>query len=119
MQQLDKAEIEEIIRDEILVDTYGDEEAALGWQTFLDDHLVFPFQAACQFQTPRGKKVVLELPIVGEFSMEAHPEYGDFYVQALFHEVLIRVGLDDLQPTDAEEETIRGIQVWQGRRRIN
>ena len=32
---------------EVVVDAYGEEERAMGWYTYLDDNLVFPFQARC------------------------------------------------------------------------
>ena len=32
---------------EVVVDAYGEEERAMGWYTYLDDNLAFPFQARC------------------------------------------------------------------------
>lgn len=39
------AEREDRIAMEILVDTYDDEEIAMGWYCYLEDHLNFPFAA--------------------------------------------------------------------------
>ena len=38
---------EERIHMEVVVDAYGEEERAMGWYTYLDDNLAFPFQARC------------------------------------------------------------------------
>lgn len=35
------------IRDEIIVDAYGEEEQALGWYYYLQERLDFLFQARC------------------------------------------------------------------------
>ena len=35
------------IENEIIVDTYGQEEQAMGWYCYLEDRLAFPFQAKC------------------------------------------------------------------------
>ena len=40
-------EREERIQMEIVVDAYGLEEQAIGWYTYLDDALQFPFLARC------------------------------------------------------------------------
>lgn len=32
---------------QIIVDCYKEEEQAMGWYCYLDDHLNFPFQATC------------------------------------------------------------------------
>ena len=38
---------EERIHMEIVVDAYGPEEQAMGWYSYLDDILQFPFSARC------------------------------------------------------------------------
>ncbi len=38
---------EERIKMEIIVDTYGSKEQAMGWYAYLDDTLDFPFEACC------------------------------------------------------------------------
>ena len=38
---------EERIHMEIVVDAYGPEEQAMGWYSYLDDNLQFPFSARC------------------------------------------------------------------------
>lgn len=40
-------EREERIDNEIIVDTYGPEERAMGWYNYLNDNMQFPFQAQC------------------------------------------------------------------------
>jgi hypothetical protein len=38
---------EERIQNEIVVDSYGPEEQAMGWYCYLEDKIRFPFQATC------------------------------------------------------------------------
>ena len=38
---------EDRIDMEVVVDAYGGEERAMGWYSYLDDSLAFPFQARC------------------------------------------------------------------------
>ena len=48
MARVEKDDIrEERIHMEAIVDAYGEEERAMGWYTYLDDQLAFPFQARC------------------------------------------------------------------------
>jgi hypothetical protein len=48
MTRLDKDEArEERINMQIVVDAYGPEEQAMGWYSYLDDILQFPFSARC------------------------------------------------------------------------
>ena len=35
------------IRDEAIVDAYGEEERAMGWYYYIDDKLYCPFKAKC------------------------------------------------------------------------
>ena len=41
------SEIEERIENEIIVDCYDSEEAAMGWFNYMDEQLGFPFAATC------------------------------------------------------------------------
>jgi hypothetical protein len=40
-------EREERIHNEAIVDAYGPEEQAIGWYTYLEERLGFPFRATC------------------------------------------------------------------------
>ena len=46
------AEREERITMEIVVDAYGPEEQAMGWYSYLQDTLQFPFTATCISKRP-------------------------------------------------------------------
>jgi len=49
---------EERITMEIIVDCHDEEERSMGWYSYLEDHLSFPFDAACIAQretSPLGK----------------------------------------------------------------
>lgn len=47
-QRPEEEDREERIIMEILVDTYGPEEQAMGWYCYLNDTLTFPFTARCR-----------------------------------------------------------------------
>ena len=48
MARVEKDDVREHRIDmEVVVDAYGEEERAMGWYTYLDDNLAFPFQAKC------------------------------------------------------------------------
>ena len=48
MARVEKDDVrEERIDMEVVVDAYGEEERAMGWYTYLDDNLAFPFRARC------------------------------------------------------------------------
>jgi Calcium binding len=38
---------EERIQNEVVVDAYGPEEQAMGWYSYLEDKIRFPFRAKC------------------------------------------------------------------------
>jgi len=65
MTRPDKDEArEERIHMEIVVDAYGPEEQAMGWYTYLDDILQFPFSARCMVRRTispleQGEEVVV------------------------------------------------------------
>jgi hypothetical protein len=46
-EELEDEEREERIQNEIIVDSYGPEEQALGWHAYLSGKLQFPFPARC------------------------------------------------------------------------
>jgi Calcium binding len=48
MNKLKKDPIrEERIQNQVMVDTYGPEESAMGWYYYLENQLQFPFEARC------------------------------------------------------------------------
>jgi len=48
---MDNAKLDTIIDNEILVDTYNDEEVASAWYSYMEDNMSFPFKAECLFET--------------------------------------------------------------------
>jgi hypothetical protein len=46
----EESEREERIINDIIVDTHGEEERAMGWYYYLQDKIVFPFSAVCDIE---------------------------------------------------------------------
>jgi hypothetical protein len=109
-KQEDK-EREERIYDDIIVDAYGDEEQALGWQTYLHDTLQFPFEAKCIKALATSPLLKNEkVKVLGMGDME--PCYHAMFVEIAWKDRLFRVPLEQLLPVDADEETVEAVEDW-------
>lgn len=69
-------EREDRIADEVVVDAYGPAERAIGWYTYLEDRVQFPFRARCiaeraiSFLRPGDRVEVLGMAPVDECERE-------------------------------------------------
>ena len=99
------AEREDRITQEILVDTYNEEEIALGWYYYLEDHLNFPFVAEWDHET------VQVISISGEKDCKE-----DIFVEVEVEESGSKdefpVPLRNLTPLKADEATEEAIADW-------
>jgi len=113
--KLSKAEIREIIEEEIAVDCYGDEEINLGWAVFMEDNISYPFEAEykAKFKTGQHKWAIVQ--VINNETTESSFAGGDYYVEIEYGELILPVKLDNLRKIKADEETMRAIQVWQSR----
>lgn len=79
-------EREDRITMEIVVDAFGPEEQAMGWYSYLDDQLKFPFTATCTLRRATSPlQVKDEVEVIG---MAGEDECG--------HEMTIRWAKDGL-----------------------
>lgn len=60
-----KKEMQYRIDYEITVDCYDEREVNLGWFTFLEDELSFPFEAEVVMKTRKGIKQLVKVDVLG------------------------------------------------------
>ena len=105
------AEREERITMEIVVDSYGPEEQALGWHAYLSTHMHFPFSARC---IRRGETSPLEtgekVTVVGMASEETCMH--EMFVLIKWKNRKLAVPLIQLEGINVDEETQQGIEDW-------
>ncbi len=104
-------EREERIRMEVVVDAYGPEEQAIGWQVYLDEHLRFPFLARCVAERAISPlRIGDEVEVVGMAPEEecAH----EMFVLMPWERRTLAAPLSQLAAQVADEQTRRAIEDW-------
>ena len=102
---------EDRIHNEVIVDTYGPEEQALGWYYYLENKVRFPFQARClvaKVVSPLRKGEAVEVRRLA-------PEdacSSDMLVLIRWQGRNVAVPLSQLATVDADESTAEAIGDW-------
>jgi hypothetical protein len=102
---------EERIRDEVIVDTNGPEEQAMGWYYYLENKLRFPFQAKCivsKVVSPLRKGETVE--VRGMAPEEACS--SDMFVLIRWQGRNMAVPLSQLVAIDAGASTTEAVGDW-------
>lgn len=102
---------EERITMEIVVDAYGPEEQALGWQAYLSYTMQFPFSARCTVSrtiSPLEPEEVVQ--VVGMASEEECRH--EMFVLIRWKRRQLAVPLMQLEGINADEETQQAIEDW-------
>lgn len=112
MTTVDKdEEREERIRMEIVVDAYDRHERAIGWYTYLEDTIRFPFEAQC---VEKREVSPLEegetVRVVGMSSVEASE--SEMFVTIEWMDRELGVPLAQLVPSDADPNTEQAVADW-------
>jgi hypothetical protein len=102
---------EDRIRNEIVVDAYDRHERAIGWYTYLDDTIRFPFEAECIAEREvsplqEGEQV----SVVGMSSVEASE--SEMFVTIEWMDRELGVPLAQIEPLDVDPETAQAIADW-------
>lgn len=109
-QHKDDARERRII-DEIVVDANDETERALGWYYYLEEQLRFPFHARCTRSHP-----VSPLRRDEEVEVKKMPPEevckSDMFVTIEWENRTFAVPLSQLEPLDADAETMQGIEDW-------
>lgn len=113
MKKLTPAEIEHIITYEVIVDCYEDHEVNMGWAIFMSEGLNFPFEAEYQVRRKGKAAEWQKVQVVGNETDESNYEGGEFYVLVEVNEMEVPVAISKLRNIQADEETMRTLQVWE------
>ena len=97
---------------EIVVDAHDSDEQAMGWFSYLDDTLHFPFTARCIAQRARSPlRVGDEVDIVG---LAPEDECGhEMFVLTRWEGGTLAVPLSQLEGVVVDAETRQVIEDWQ------
>ena len=102
---------EDRIENEIIVDTNGPEEQAMGWYYYLDDKIRFPLKATCivpKVVSPLRKGETVEV-------LRMAPEdacAGDMLVLIRWQGRTMAVPLSQLAAVDPDDATAEAIADW-------
>lgn len=96
---------------EAIVDCYGPEEQAMGWYTYLDDRLRFPFQARCLAQ--RRLSPLRPGDIVQVAGMADEEDcLAEMFVVIAWQGRELGVPLSQLEPLGADAATAEAAADW-------
>jgi hypothetical protein len=105
-------EREERITMEIVVDAYGPEERAMGWYSYLDDTLHFPFLARCIV-----RRAISPLRVGDEIEvLEMAPEEEcghEMFVLTRWDRGTLAIPLSQLEGVAVDDETRQAMEDWQ------
>jgi hypothetical protein len=102
---------EDKIMNEIIVDAYDTEERIMGWQTYLDDTLTFPFKAKCI------KEIIIS-PLTKDEKIKAikmadvNPYGNSIFVVVEWQNRQLGVPLEQIMPINSDEETLEAVKDW-------
>ena len=108
---MDRNTLDTIIDNEILIDTYNDDEVASAWYSYMEYHMRFPFMAECLFksaESPFKKGECFEVVGLGETESCDH----GIYVKISFCNRQFDIPLFNMKPIDATKETIVAVTCW-------
>jgi len=96
---------------EIVVDAYDEQERAMGWYYYLEEHLRFPFTATCVC-----KRAISPLRIKDEVEVicmapEDECEH-EIFVNIRWDKDGLAVPLSQLRPFNVDPETIQAVEDW-------
>ncbi len=104
-------EREERITMEIVVDTYGPEEQAMGWYCYLEDHLAFPFEAKCiAARRTSVVRVGKKVQVVG--MAEAEECEQEMFVEIIWDGDQLVIPLAQIIPIHVDETTQQAVEDW-------
>ena len=96
---------------EAVVDTYNEEERAIGWYYYLEGKINFPFLARCATRrsTSPLKSSTGAMPITSTSSPTCE---HDMFVEMDWDEESLAVPLSQLEVVDADDETREAVEDW-------
>ena len=104
-------EREERIHNEAIVDAYGPQEQAIGWYTYLEERLGFPFRATCIAERITSPLRTGEKVRVVRMAPEDECE-REMFIVIDWHGRALAVPLAQLAGVAVDEETRQAIGDW-------
>ncbi len=104
-------EREERIMMEIIVDAYGGEEQAMGWYSYLEDTLQFPFLARCVAERATSPlRTGDEVEVVG-MAPEEESQH-EMFVEIRWDRRTLAVPLSQLEGIAVDAQTQQALEDW-------
>ena len=99
------------IEMEIVVDAYDEQERAMGWYYYLEEHLRFPFVATCVCKRAISPlRVKDEVEVLG-MTTEDECEH-EIFVNIKWDKDGLAVPLSQLRPFNVDPETMQAVGDW-------
>ena len=105
-------EIQQIIDDEILVDTYDEYEMSTAWYETMNDRLNFPFEATATLSKKGGGTETKRVTVVGLSGEPAQFIGKDFHLQVELGDYQVAIRYVQLSNIEADEDTLDMFQIW-------
>ena len=102
-------EREQRIDYEIVVDCYDEYEVAMGWFTYLDENLPFPFQATYHPDGENPRQVMVLALEYDEDDLESEPLAFDVEIDDDGETWAL---LEDITPPDSLPDALRAVEDW-------
>ncbi len=99
------------IATEAVVDAYDAEEQAMGWYSYLDDTLTFPFKARC-IQERSLSPLRTGEEIVVDSLAQADDCLHEMFVLATWQGRSLGLPLAQLDAIEADEGTLEAVEDW-------
>ena len=99
------------IYEQIIVDSYGPEEQALGWYYYLEGTLQFPFKARCIAERVISPLELGEEVVVVGMAPERECEH-EMFVLIRWKRRRLAVPLAQLEGVQVDEETQHALEDW-------
>ena len=94
-----------------IANAYDSEERAMGWYYYLTDTVSFPFSAECIAVNKRNPLELSEKVTVLQISSADYCE-NEIYVDVSWKDKILAIPLAQLNPLDANEDSIEAIGDW-------
>lgn len=111
MTKKNNQEIEDRIRNEIIVDAYDELERALGWYYYLRDNMIVPFKAKCIQSIKTSPLKIGEIVEVIALDDEESCKH-DILVQVKWRDSTLSVPLKQLKGINLDEDTKQALTDW-------
>lgn len=99
------------IHNEIIVDAYDEEERSMGWYSYLEDQLSFPFIARCTMRRAISPLMIGDEVDVIRMGPQEECE-REIFVTIRWEKEGLAVPLSQLEVIHADEQTEEAVEDW-------